>query len=88
MHETGCSEESARRHIEYLIGETWKKLNKDRVADSLFSQPFLEVAVNLARTSQCMYQYGDGHGIQDQETKDRVMSLFVEPIPFDKDTGF
>ncbi|KAL5713068.1 hypothetical protein ACHQM5_015181 [Ranunculus cassubicifolius] len=80
MHEKGCSEESARKHIRYLISETWKKMNKDRIDDSIFPQPFLEVAVNLSRMAQCMYQYGDGHGIQDRGTKDRVISMLVEPI--------
>ncbi|KAL5707045.1 hypothetical protein ACHQM5_025141 [Ranunculus cassubicifolius] len=88
MHETGCSEESARGYIRYLIGETWKKMNKVQADDSVFPRPFLEVAVNLARMAQFMYQYGDGHGIQIQETKNRVMSLLVEPIPLYNDTGF
>ncbi|KAL6326929.1 hypothetical protein AAG906_012536 [Vitis piasezkii] len=65
MYETGASEEEARKHISYLIGDTWKKLNEDR-------------AVEMA---QCMYQHGDGFGIEYGETKNRVLSLFVEPVP-------
>ena len=34
MDETGATEEDAKEHIKYLIGETWKKINEDRVADS------------------------------------------------------
>ncbi|KAL6326921.1 hypothetical protein AAG906_012528 [Vitis piasezkii] len=64
MYETGASEEDARKHISYLIGDTWKKLNEDG-------------AVKMA---QCMYQHGDGHGIENGETKDRVLSLLVEPV--------
>ncbi|KAK2970047.1 hypothetical protein RJ640_029676 [Escallonia rubra] len=81
MHETGASEEDAREHIRHLISETWKKMNEDRVASSLFNQTFIDAAVNLARTAQCMYQHGDGHGIEDRETKDRVLSLLINPIP-------
>ncbi|KAK2989236.1 hypothetical protein RJ640_029534, partial [Escallonia rubra] len=81
MHETGASEEDAREHISHLISETWKKMNEDRVASSLFNQTFIGAAINLARTAQCMYQHGDGHGIQDRETKDRVLSLLINPIP-------
>ncbi|KAF8409447.1 hypothetical protein HHK36_005523 [Tetracentron sinense] len=81
MNETSASEEKAREHIRGLISDTWKKMNEDRVADSPFSQTFIGIAMNLARMAQCMYQYGDGHGIQDRETKDRVLALLVEPIP-------
>ncbi|KAF8409446.1 hypothetical protein HHK36_005522 [Tetracentron sinense] len=81
MNETSASEEEAREHIRGLISDTWKKMNEDRVADSPFSQTFIGIAMNLARMAQCMYQYGDGHGIQDRETKDRVLALLVEPIP-------
>ncbi|KAL6326911.1 hypothetical protein AAG906_012518 [Vitis piasezkii] len=64
MYESGASEEEARKHVSYLIGDTWKKLNEDG-------------AVEMA---QCMYQHGDGHGIEYGETKDRVLSLLVEPV--------
>ncbi|KAA8536404.1 hypothetical protein F0562_028882 [Nyssa sinensis] len=79
MHETSASEENAREHIRFLISETWKKMNEDRVAESPFSETFIGIAINLARMAQCMYQHGDGHGVQDRETKDRVLSLLVEP---------
>ncbi|KAF2293436.1 hypothetical protein GH714_001779 [Hevea brasiliensis] len=82
MHETGASEAKARDHIRFLIGETWKKMNKERVADSPFSETFIGVAISLARMAQWMYQYGDGLGIENRETKDRVLSLLVQPIPF------
>ncbi|KAF8364597.1 hypothetical protein HHK36_033432 [Tetracentron sinense] len=81
MHESGVSEETAREHIKHLIRDTMKKMNKDRVASSPFPQPFISAAVNATRTAQFMYQYGDGHGVPDQETKERVFSLLVEPIP-------
>lgn len=82
IHETGASEEEAREHIKLLISETWKKMNEEKVAaSSVCSQGFIEIALNLARMSQCMYQYGDGHGSQDSVTRDRVFSLFVDHIP-------
>ncbi|KAF2284330.1 hypothetical protein GH714_020546 [Hevea brasiliensis] len=81
MHETGASEAKTRDHIRFLISETWKKVNKERVADSPFSETFIGVVNNLARMAQCMYQYGDGHGIGNHETKDHVLSLLVQPIP-------
>ena len=82
MHETCASEEDAREHMKYLIGEAWKKMNKARVEDgSLLSRAFIGVAENLARMAQCMYQYEDGHGAQGGETVDRVLSLLINPIP-------
>ncbi|XP_022154840.1 terpene synthase 10-like [Momordica charantia] len=81
MNDTGASEVDARKHIKYLIDETWKKLNKVAEDNSVFSQLFVEMAKNVSRTAQCMYQYGDGHTIEHQETKDRVVSLLIQPIP-------
>ncbi|KAF2284341.1 hypothetical protein GH714_020893 [Hevea brasiliensis] len=49
MHETGASEAKARDHIRFLISETWNKMNKERVADSPFSETFIGVVINLAR---------------------------------------
>ena len=81
MYETGASEEEARKHISYLIGDTWKKLNEDRAVESPFPETFTGIATNLARMAHCMYQHGDGHGTEYGETKDRVLSLLVEPVP-------
>ncbi|OMO83620.1 hypothetical protein COLO4_22401 [Corchorus olitorius] len=80
MHETGSSEEDARKHIRKLIDSTWKKMNEDRISHPPSSHTFVQIALNLARMAQCMYQHGDGHGIEDHETKDRVLSLLIFPI--------
>ncbi|KDP26105.1 hypothetical protein JCGZ_22206 [Jatropha curcas] len=82
MHETGVSEVKAHEHIRYLISETWRKINKERVVDSPFSNTFVHMAIKRARIAQCIYEYGDGHGMQNQETKDRILSLLVHPIPY------
>ncbi|KAL2476850.1 Beta-myrcene/(E)-beta-ocimene synthase 2 [Forsythia ovata] len=81
MNETGASEDDARKHVRFLISETWKKMNKDGGADCPFSQTFIEIAKNIGRMSQYMYQYGDGHGMSNSETKDRISTLVFEPIP-------
>ncbi|KAM7524584.1 hypothetical protein LguiA_014486 [Lonicera macranthoides] len=85
MHETGASEDGAREHIKYLISETLKKINEEvhhqhQVLNSPFNKVFNGIAMNLARMAQCIYQHGDGHGIEDQETKDRVLALVIDPI--------
>ncbi|XP_062119906.1 terpene synthase 10-like [Humulus lupulus] len=81
MHELGVSEDEARQYMMLLVNETWKCLNKDYIYDSPFSKAFIEISTNLARMAHCIYQYGDGHGIQDRQTNDHVLSLLIHPIP-------
>ncbi|CAL5435391.1 unnamed protein product [Camellia sinensis] len=81
MHETGAPENDAREHMKYLIGETWKKMNEDGAANSLFTKTFIGNAMNLTRMAQCIYQYGDGYGAPGKETKYSVLSLVVNPVP-------
>ncbi|KAI4324181.1 hypothetical protein L6164_023738 [Bauhinia variegata] len=80
MHETGASEAYAREHIKSIICTTWKKINED-VNSGSYPLSFIEIAVNFARMSICMYQYGDAHSIQDQESKKWISSLLFEAIP-------
>ncbi|PWA79156.1 (E)-beta-ocimene synthase protein [Artemisia annua] len=80
MHENGVCEEVAREYINILIDEAWRKMIKAQVACSQESgDPFIDMAINLARISHCTYQYGDGHGAPDAKAKDRVLSVIIEP---------
>ncbi|PIA43237.1 hypothetical protein AQUCO_02000578v1, partial [Aquilegia coerulea] len=81
MHEAGVSEEVARQHINYLMHEYWKKVNKAMLAPHPISEPVTTAPPNFVRQAQCMYQFGDGHGIPDLKTKDRLYSLLIEPVP-------
>ncbi|XP_031394485.1 terpene synthase 10-like [Punica granatum] len=81
MNETGCSEEAARDHIKDLIRETWKNLNEDMADHYPLSETFVGACLDLARASQCFYQYGDGHGIPDRETKEHLNSVLIQPVP-------
>ncbi|KAG6707193.1 hypothetical protein I3842_06G019500 [Carya illinoinensis] len=85
MKETGASEEDAREYISPLISATWKRMNEERISNSPFSKMYLEVVMNLARMAQCTYQHGDGHGVQDCDNKDHVLSLLIHPIPLNRD---
>lgn len=80
MNENGVSEEVAYKHIQNLLNENWKKMNKDRVINSPSSKYFSETIINLARISHCTYQYGDGHGAPDTLAKNRIKALILEPI--------
>lgn len=81
MNDTGASEHEARRYIKELIIGSWKKMNEIQTLNSspFISKDFIEIALNLARISQTVYQHGDGHTVEDHETKDRVLSLFIKP---------
>ncbi|KAL4323417.1 hypothetical protein GQ457_11G029780 [Hibiscus cannabinus] len=82
MHETGSSEMEAHEYIRKLMDATWKKMNGEylSMAHSTSSPTFVQIAMNLARMAQCMYQFGDGHGVADQETRRRVLTLLVSSI--------
>nr|QEY10190.1 terpene synthase 6 [Scutellaria barbata] len=81
MKENNAGIEEAREYVKSMIYETWKKMNKERVSQSPFSQEFITSAVNLGRISQYMYQHGDDHGIQnDPQVKNRISTLMFEPI--------
>ncbi|CAK9187059.1 unnamed protein product [Ilex paraguariensis] len=82
INETGASEAMAREYIKSLIDETWKTLNEDMLKRYPFSEPFLSAIPNTGRISQCFYQHGDGHGVPDTWTRDHLISLLVNPIPF------
>ncbi|KAK8527452.1 hypothetical protein V6N13_085282 [Hibiscus sabdariffa] len=84
MHENKASEEEAREHVKTLIEAAWKKINEEQMGKSPFSRTFIEIAMNLARVAHMMYQNGDGHTNEDGDTKERVLSLFVNPIPWPK----
>ncbi|RXH99731.1 hypothetical protein DVH24_021533 [Malus domestica] len=67
------SEESARQYTSNLVENSWKNLNKDGACASPCTKQFVKAARNLARISQCIYQYGDEHGAP-------VMSKESNPI--------
>ncbi|KAB2634018.1 tricyclene synthase EBOS [Pyrus ussuriensis x Pyrus communis] len=56
------------------------KLNKDAASASPFTKEFVKAAINLARISQCIYQYGDGHGAPDTRAKNGILSVITDPI--------
>ncbi|RXH68086.1 hypothetical protein DVH24_028233 [Malus domestica] len=74
------SEEFAREYISNMVQNSWKKLNKDGASGSPFTEKFVQAARNLARISQCVYQYGDWHGAPDTRAKNRILSVIIDPI--------
>ncbi|KAI9197964.1 hypothetical protein LWI28_007523 [Acer negundo] len=80
MREANVSEEVARNHIKAMISETWTKINGQRFSRSPLLQSFVNVTTNFARVAHSLYQYGDGFGVQDGDTKKTILSLLVEPM--------
>ncbi|XP_043717235.1 alpha-terpineol synthase, chloroplastic-like [Telopea speciosissima] len=79
MYEHKVSEQVARQYIRDRIMEIWKLMNKS-ITNSPFSSQFVQFCLNLARTSLCVYQYGDGLGAENSKSKNHVLSLIVKPI--------
>ncbi|KAK9152008.1 hypothetical protein Syun_010317 [Stephania yunnanensis] len=79
MRETNASEAEARNYIRELILDSWKKLNIS-ISESPFELPFINMGLNLARSSLFIYQYGDGLGVEDSKSKEHILSLIVNPV--------
>ncbi|KAJ3693008.1 hypothetical protein LUZ60_012103 [Juncus effusus] len=80
MHERGVTELMAREKIKEMIWQYWELLNSEYTWNSSFEEYYANFALDVTRMAQCIYQYGDGYGEQDRETKDRVISVLFEPI--------
>ncbi|KAJ4981749.1 hypothetical protein NE237_032586 [Protea cynaroides] len=81
MRETEVSEERAREHIKTMIVDSWKKMNENCISHSShLPLIFLNISYNIARVFHCIYQHGDGVGVQDRETRNDVLTLLVQPL--------
>ncbi|KAF9601573.1 hypothetical protein IFM89_020429 [Coptis chinensis] len=80
MDELGVSEEVACEHIRKLIRDNWKKMNKARVSNHTFSEPFTSATTNICRIAECFSSFGDPHG-DPSVSLENLMSTVFEPIP-------
>nr|L0HAM7.1 RecName: Full=Sabinene hydrate synthase, chloroplastic; AltName: Full=Terpene synthase 6; Short=TvTPS6; Flags: Precursor [Thymus vulgaris]AGA96119.1 terpene synthase 6 [Thymus vulgaris] len=64
IKDTNASEEEAREHVRFMIGEVWKELNTAMAEsdDCPFTEQGAWAAVNIGRAAQFIYLEGDGHG--------------------------
>lgn len=79
MNEKHVSEEQARDEVWKLINHSWKKLNEESCRSSL-PKSVIKSTLNMARTAQCIFQFGDGIGTSIGVTKDRLTSFIVKPF--------
>ncbi|KAK9026065.1 hypothetical protein V6N11_038913 [Hibiscus sabdariffa] len=83
MIEKGVSEEKACDHVEGLMREIWKKLNKAMLKDSVHAAAIVKFALQLIRCTYRIYKYGDFFGIQTKQNQECVKTI-LEPIPMDQ----
>ncbi|KAL4311144.1 hypothetical protein GQ457_01G007800 [Hibiscus cannabinus] len=82
MIEKGVSKEEACGHVNGLIRNLWRRMNKAIIEDSARAPATVEVGVNMMRSVYRMYKYGDFFGIQTKQNQECVKSI-LEPIPMD-----
>ena len=81
MKEKNISESTARDNVRSLIRNYWKKWNLECTICSKTMVSFNKSLLNLPRTAQYFYQYGDGYGEPNHETREQIIRLIIEPIP-------
>nr|QYM90046.1 terpene synthase [Phalaenopsis bellina] len=81
MNQNNDLESVARDYIKCLIRNYWKKLNNERATLSKSIESFKKALVDMPRTAQCFYQYEDGYGEPNHETRERITCMIIEPIP-------
>jgi hypothetical protein len=80
MRDKSVTESVARQEIKELILKYWTMLNGEVVGHSAFEKYINNVALNVSRMAQRIFQLGDGYGKPDSDTKDLVTSILLEPI--------
>ncbi|KAE8680306.1 3R-linalool synthase, putative isoform 2 [Hibiscus syriacus] len=83
MIEKGVTEEEASDHVQGLLINLWKKLNKAIIEDSIRAPAVVKLAALMIRCVHRIYKYGDFFGIQTDQNQECVKSI-LEPIPMDQ----
>ncbi|PIN14252.1 Alpha-farnesene synthase [Handroanthus impetiginosus] len=82
VREANVTEKEAQEHIRNIITESWKKINGLFIRSCSHSEKsMIKCIVNGARVANFIYQNGDGFGVPDTDTRDKVLSCLIEPLP-------
>ncbi|MFS7965306.1 putative geranyl diphosphate diphosphatase [Helianthus anomalus] len=74
------SEEDGRKQIQEVIQTSWKELNEALVEPNIFPFSIINVALNMSRASQVVYQHDDDGNSYFSSVDDHARSLFFTPI--------
>lgn len=80
MMEKEVSEEEAREELRKMVAYAWKEVNKGLLRPFPHPLPILLPTLGLARTGKLFYRHKDAYTNATGETKDNVVSLFIEPF--------
>lgn len=69
--------ETARKHVEKMISDTWKCLNKESLSPKSYSRTFINGCLNLARMVPLMYSYDENQNLPVLE--EYIKAMFVLP---------
>lgn len=58
-----ASVETARKHVQKMISDTWKCLNKESLSPNPYSKTFIKGCLNLVRMVPLMYSYDDNQSL-------------------------
>ena len=78
----GSSVENAQRHVNKMISNAWKCLNKDCLKPNPFPPSFIKASLNAARMVPLMYSYDDKLCLPSLE--EHMKSLIFESTPSKK----
>ncbi|XXG83115.1 hypothetical protein AAC387_Pa10g0948 [Persea americana] len=81
MKENECTYDEACVKLQGKVERAWKDINKECLKPTPVPMPFLVRVVNLARVIEVLYQNRDGYTDSTHETKERILSVLVNPIP-------
>ncbi|RWR93513.1 terpene synthase 1 [Cinnamomum micranthum f. kanehirae] len=81
MKENECTYDEACVMLQGKVERAWKDINKECLKPTPVPMPFLVRVVNLARVIEVLYQNRDGYTDSTHETKERILSVLVNPIP-------
>ncbi|XP_068635891.1 sesquiterpene synthase 2-like [Aristolochia californica] len=81
MKEYRVSEDEACIELRKMVADAWKKINQGLLRPTPFPFPILMGTLNLARTGELFYRKRDDYTDASGETKQNIISLFLNPIP-------
>ncbi|CAH2053708.1 unnamed protein product [Thlaspi arvense] len=81
MKQHGVSKEAAIEELTKMERENYKIMMEEFMTSKAVPRQILVRLVNIARVIDLYYKNGDGFGQPDQQFKDLLASLFLQPIP-------